>query len=201
MTLPTDRFAQAIERFDAANREDPTRAAFDGRECPAELLYGLRMTEWLRRLAPDASEALQLAVRCQHIRRWEIPRSSYPMTRPGYLQWRTTLGRFHADIAADILRSVGYDEGTVARVQSLVRKEGLKSDPETQTLEDVACLVFLENDYVPFARGHEAEKVIHILKRTWRKMSDRGRQAALALAETLPPDERALVEQAVTGVT
>jgi hypothetical protein len=201
MTTPPDRFTEAIERFDAANREDPTRAAFDGREYPAELLYGMRMTEWLGRLAPQAPEALRLAVRCQHIRRWEIPRGQSPMTRPGYLQWRTTLARFHADYAAGILRAVGYDEQTVARVQSLVRKEGLKSDPDAQTLEDVACLVFLENDYVDFARArsHDEAKVIHILQRTWRKMSDRGRAAALELATTLPATERRMIERAVAG--
>lgn len=191
------RYLRALERIDAANAQDPNLATVDGREYPSELLYSMRMTEWLGRLEPAASEALRLAVRCQHLRRWAIPRSTYPMTRAGYHQWRTALARFHADEAGRILREVGYEDATVARVQSLVRKERLKADPETQALEDTACLVFLENDFVDFARRHEPQKVTEILARTWRKMSERGRAAALALAPALPPAERALVEKAV----
>lgn len=199
MTTDPARFARAIERIDAANAQGPDRASFGGREYPAGLLYGMRMTEWLGRLAPDASESLRLAVRCQHLRRWAIPRSQYPASRAGYLDWRSALARFHADEAAAILRDVGYDEATVARVQSLVRKERFKADPEAQALEDAACLTFLEGDYVDFARRHDDEKVIHILGRTWKKMSDRGRAAALELAPGLPERERALVERAVGG--
>jgi hypothetical protein len=155
------------------------------------------MAEWLARLEPDASEALRLAVRCQHIRRWTIPRASFPMTRPGYLQWRSTLARFHAEQAGEILRGVGYDEETVARVQSLVRKERLASDPEAQALEDAACLVFLEGEFVDFARKHDAQKVEGILRKTWRKMSDRGKAEALKLAGGLPEREQRLIENAV----
>jgi hypothetical protein len=194
-----DRFARAIERIDAANAQDPNRAVFAGKEYPAELIYSMRMSEWLGRLEPEASEPLRLAVRCQHLRRWAIPRSTYPMTRAGYHQWRTTLGRFHADEAGNILRSVGYDEPAISRTQSLIRKERFKSDQEAQTLEDVACLVFLELDYVDFARGHEPQKVIDIVAKTWRKMSDRGHAAALELAQVLPEAERELIVRAVTG--
>ena len=155
------------------------------------------MTEWLVRLEPGASEALRLAARSQHLCRWMIPRSDYPMTRQGYHQWRTTLARFHADKAGEILRDVGYDEPTVSRVQSLLRKEGLKSDPETQALEDVACLVFLEHEFSDFARRHDEAKVINILARTWKKMSSRGHAAALAL--DLPPEDRALVQKALAS--
>ena len=129
-----DRFIRAVERIDAANAQDPNRTSFAGSEYPAELIYSMRMSEWLGRLAPEASEALRLAVRCQHLRRWAIPRGSYPMTRAGYHQWRTTLGRFHADEAGQILRDVGYDEPTISRTQSLFRKERFKTDPEAQTL-------------------------------------------------------------------
>src|SRR5207237_8811472 len=115
---------------------------------------------WLDRLEPAASEALRLAVRCQHLRRWVIPRSTFPMTRAGYHQWRTTLARFHADEAAKVLGDAGYDDATVARVRALVRKEGLKTDPETQTLEDVACLVFLEDELADFAERPEGAKVV-----------------------------------------
>ncbi len=197
MNDPVSQFDRAIELIDRASSEDPHRTIFDGVEVPAGLLYAQRMTHWLLQIEPNASEALRLAVRCQHLRRWMIPRSNYPMTRPGYRQWRTTLGRFHAEQAGQILRSVGYDERMILRVQSLIRKERLKSDAEAQTLEDVACLVFLEGDYIEFARTHEQGKVIAILQKTWRKMSDRGQAAALVLAQKLPEIERKLIEQAL----
>ncbi len=195
---PSPRFIRAIEQIDAANGQDPNQATFDGRIYPAELIYGMRMSVWLERVAPDASEPLRLAARCQHLRRWVIPRASYPMTRAGYHLWRTTLGRFHADEAAKVLRECGYEEETIARAQSIIRKERLKADPEAQALEDAACLVFLENDYVDFARAHDPGRVVEILARTWKKMSPTGHAAALDLAATLPPAERALIEQALT---
>jgi len=190
-----ERFQSAIVAFDAANAEDPHRAADQGRDVPAELLYAQRMTEWLGRLYPDASEPLCLAARAQHIRRWEIPRDTYPIDRAGYHRWRTTLYTFHADTAERILREVGYDDATIARVRSLLRKERLKADPESQALEDVACLVFLESYFADFAAKHEDEKVITILRRTWAKMSEKGQAAALALP--LAPAARTLVERAL----
>src|SRR5262249_50025551 len=141
----SQRLAAALEKFDVANREDPNRELFEGQQHPKELIYSWRMSRWLDRLAPDASEPLRLAARCQHLCRWMIPRASYPMTRAGYKQWRTDLAKFHADRAAEILRDLGYDAQTIARVGALVRKEHLKDDPEVQLLEDVICLVFLEN--------------------------------------------------------
>ena len=153
------------------------------------------MTDWLHRLYPDAAEALQLAARAQHIRRWKIPRSRYPMTRQGYHQWRTTLYSFHADEAEKILREVDYDNIIIERVRSLLRKEKLKADPQTQALEDVACLVFLENYFADFALKHDEKKVIDILRRTWKKMSDHGQAAALQLP--LPAEARRLVEMAL----
>jgi hypothetical protein len=180
------RFAAALARIDAANAEDP-----NGKE----LLYSRRMTAWLERLVPDASEALRLAVRAQHIRRWTIPRSRYPMDLAGYKQWRTTLAAFHAETAGAILREVGYDDATVARVQALLRKERLKLDPEAQNLEDAACLVFLENYFAEFARQHDEEKLVGIVQKTWKKMSEVGRAAALELE--LAPEVRAIVERAL----
>lgn len=191
------RFEQAISRIDAANAADPNRTVVDSVEVPHELHYSRRMTQWLDRLEPGASEALRLAVRCQHLCRWQIPRASFPMTRAGYHQWRTTLGRLHGEKAAEILEQIGYDAGTVARVRSLVRKEGLKSDPETQVLEDVACLVFLEDELADFAARHDEAKVVNILRRTWGKMSPRGREAAQALE--LPPGARELVTKALAA--
>lgn len=190
------RFSEAIRRFDEANAADPTRTVVEGQAVPDEVLYARRMTAWLDRLEPSASEALRLAVRCQHLCRWMIPRNQYPMTRPGYLQWRSSLARFHADKAGAILREAGYDDGIVRRVQSLVRKEGLKTDPEAQTLEDVACLVFLEFEFADFAARHDEQKVVGIVARTWRKMSARGHAAALELK--LGPAEKMLIAKALS---
>lgn len=196
MTMPiASRFEAAIERLDAAHREDPNRELFEDHELPAELLYAERMTRWLQRLAPDASEPLRLAARCQHLCRWRIPRDRYPMDRPGYLRWRSDLARFHAEKAGEILGAVGYDAETLRRVQSLVRKERLKLDPEAQLLEDVICLVFLESYFAGFSRKHDEEKLVTILRKTWRKMSPQGHAAALALP--LSPADRALVEKAL----
>lgn len=195
--MKSERLRAAFDGFDAANARDPHREPFEGADAPKEWVYARRMSAWLDRLAPDASEPLRLAVRCQHIRRWQIPRNTYPMTRAGYHQWRTRLGQFHAEVAAGILRDVGYDEATIARVQSLVRKERLKQDAEAQTLEDVVCLVFLESYFADFAKQHDEQKVIGILRKTWRKMSPRGQEFALALP--LPAGARSLVEQALSG--
>ena len=192
---PSDRFREAVARFDRANAEDPNVEMVDGASHPKELLYAQRLSEALARFAPVASEVVRLAARCQHIRRWTVPRDSYPEGRDGYRRWRTDLGRFHADTAGAILCEVGYDGATVGRVQALLRKERLKADPEVQLLEDVVCLVFLTHYLAPFAAQHEDEKVVGILRKTWRKMSDRGRSAARDL--DLAPDLRALLTRAV----
>jgi len=195
MVVDPERFNAAIARFDAANAEDPTTEVFQGVIYPKELLYAQRMTAWLDKLASDASEALRLAVRCQHIQRWTIPRHTYAMNRTGYLRWRTTLARFHADTAAAILRDVGYDAATIRRVQRLLRKESLKRDPEVQCLEDVICLVFLENYLAAFATQHDEAKILDILQKTWKKMSSHGHEVALTLP--MSPEARRLVEQAL----
>lgn len=191
------RFDEALARFDAANGEDPNKEVFEGIEHPKELLYARRMTAWLDELAPDASEALKLAARCQHIRRWAIARNTYPMDRHGYKQWRTTLAKYHAETAGKVLREVGYGEETIGRVQSLLRKERLKLDPETQLLEDVACLVFLENYFAGFAQQHDEDKLIGIVRKTWAKMSPQGHEAALKL--NLPPEAVAIVKKALAA--
>ncbi len=195
-TPDTERFQAAIARFDAANGEDPRRIVVQGRECPYELLYAERMTHWLEQLAPDASEVLQLAARSQHICRWEIPRSDFPLDRAGYYRWRITLYGFHAEKAGAILRAVGYDETIAARVEQLLQKKNLKTDPEMQLLEDVICLVFLEHYFADFSKEHEPDKVVNILRKTWGKMSPRGQAAALKLE--MPHDARLLVERALS---
>lgn len=196
MTADPKRFEAAIARIDAANAEDPNIEEANGETHPKEWLYGQRMTAWLDRLAPDAGEALKLAARAQHIRRWAIPRRDYPMTRTGYLKWRTTLYRFHAEEASGILREVGYDDATVAAVGSLLRKERLKRDDDAQCLEDVACLVFLEHHLADFAPQYDEQKVLTILRKTWKKMSPRGQAAASRFV--LPPAARALLDRALS---
>jgi hypothetical protein len=198
--VPThSRYDAAIERFDAAHREDPDTETHGGEECPKELLYARRMTEWLDRLAPDAPEAVRLAARCQHLERWKLPRSRYPMDRRGYLRWRTELKNAHAERAAELLLEAGYDGETVRRVQSLVRKERLTDDPDTQLLEDVVCLVFLESYFSEFARKHDEEKLIPIVQKTWKKMTPRGHDAAIGLLDALPPEDAALIRKALAG--
>ena len=189
------RFRDTINGFDAANGEDPNREACQGKTYAKELLYAERMTAWLDRIAPEAPEIVQLAARAQHIERWQIPRSDYPKDRQGYRKWRVALGKFHAERAGRILVQAGYDGETVAHVQSLLRKEHLKTDPNCQLLEDVICLVFLEFYFRDFAEEHDEEKLVNILRRTWKKMSERGREAALQLK--LPLRLRGLVERAV----
>ena len=181
-----DRFQLAVNKIDAANAQDPNSK---------ELIYSQRMTQWLEQVEPNASEALRLAARAQHIMRWKIPRSQYPMDRAGYHRWRTHLYDFHADAAAGILRDVGYDDATIARVRSLIRKERIKSDPEMQTLEDVICLVFLENYFHEFARDHDEQQLITILQRTWKKMSPRGHELALRLP--LGDEDRRIIAKAL----
>ena len=197
MIRDPERFAAAITRFDALNAEDPNTDVFNGQAHPKELLYAQRMTEWLQKVEPNASEALQLAVRCQHLRRWEIPRRNYTMDLPGYNKWRNALRKYHADLAGQVLKEVGYDAETIERVQFLVLKRQLKIDAEVQLLEDIVCLVFLENYFLDFAKQHDEEKVIDIVQKTWRKMTPRGQQIALSLQ--MPAEAERLVGKALAG--
>ena len=180
-----DRLERALGLIDEANREDP-----GGRE----LTYGRRMSERLAALEPGASEALQIACRAQHIRRWEVPRASYPEGRAGYKRWRSELARRHAEAAAAIAIEAGYDQATADRISALVRKQQFRTDPEAQTLEDVACLVFLEHYLGDFSAKHPRDKVVDIIAKTAKKMSARG-LAAVATLE-LEDEHAALVSEA-----
>lgn len=175
------RFDKAITGIDAANSADPNRLEIGGETVPAELIYGRRMSEMLDRVYPDASEAVRIAARAQHIRRWEVPRSSYPMDRSGYLRWRKDLGRKHAEWSGEILKTCGYDDAEISRIGALVRKENFRRDDEAQAIEDVASLVFLSHYAAEFAEKHEPEKVVTILVKTLGKMSEHGKAAAMAL--------------------
>ncbi len=162
---------------------------------PKELVYGQRLSARLAAFAPDAPETVKLAARAQHIRRWEVPRDSYPEGRAGYLKWRTDLYKRHGDIAGEIMGDVGYDAETIDRVQTLLRKRGLKTDPDVQLMEDVICLVFLEHYFHDFAPKHDEEKLIPIVQKTWKKMSDRAHEAALQLEYA--PEDLAVIQKAL----
>jgi hypothetical protein len=187
-------YQAAIAAFDQANNEDPNKEMADGKEYPRELLYSRRMSEMRERYAPDATEAVKLAVHAQHIQRWKTPRSNYPMDRTGYLQWRTGLYKFHAETAGRIMKEVGYDDEMIARVKTIVSKKGLKVNPETQLMEDVVDLVFIEHYITGFAAQHpeyDEEKWIQIIRKTWQKMSSHAHEFVLAgkikMPETLVP--------------
>lgn len=176
-----NKLEKAFELFDQANQNDPNTEEYLGTAYAKEVLYAIRMTEKLNDFAPDASEALQLTARCQHICRWEISRETYEMNKVGYLTWRQDLKKYHAKKAGEILKQVGYDDNTIHKVAFLLEKKQLKKNKETQTLEDVICLVFLEFYFEAFAKKYSEEKMIDILQKTWRKMSDKGQKAALQL--------------------
>jgi hypothetical protein len=191
-----ERFEAAVACFAAEHREDPRSVEVDGALVPWSVRYHARLLHWVLRLDPDASVGLQLAACCQHIRRWEIPRGDYDDGRRGYRSWRSDLSKRHAEIARAVLHDVGYDEDTIARVETLVRKLGLGRDAEVQLFEDAICMVFFEMDFTDLAAKHDDEKMLDILRRTWAKMSPAGHVAARTLAADLPERERGLVETA-----
>ncbi|MHB0755552.1 DUF4202 domain-containing protein [Polaribacter sp. M15] len=190
------RFETAIALIDKKNAEDPNTYQVAGLAYPKELLYSQRMTRKLLQFEPNASKALQIAARAQHICRWKIARNEYPMDRVGYLKWRETLKKMHADLTVEILQQVGFDEQFQERVKKIILKKLIKKNEESQILEDTICLVFLDYYFDEFAAKHTDEKVIDILKKTWVKMSDKGHAAAL----TIPFSDKslALVKQAIS---
>jgi len=191
------RFEAALRRFEEENSHDPNIETVNGISHPREWLYAQRLTDWVLRLCPAASEELRLAARCQHICRWEIPRQSYPMTRAGYLQWRAALKKFHAQKAGDILREAGYPEDVIRRVQDLNLKKHFSDDPEARALEDTLCLVFLEFQLADLAAKTAADKTINALQKTWQKMTETARTEALKL--NYGEREKALLERALNG--
>jgi Domain of unknown function (DUF4202) len=190
----SDRLQCALDAIDAANARDPNAEADE----PAELVYGRRMSEALTAFAPGASELVQIAVRGQHIERWQSPRSAYPEGKAGYFAWRNAAKKRHAERLGEILGACGYHEAAIARVGALARKERLRADPDAQTLEDVACLVFLRYYAERFAAKHAGEKVLDILIKTQRKMSARGRAAGLDFG--LPAPVLALYQQGLRAL-
>lgn len=175
------RFEEAIREFDNYHKQDPNQEMENGIAYPSELLYARRMSAWLEKYAPHSDEHIQLAVRCQHIGRWEIPRNKYPMDKKGYLQWRNEEKIRHARIASEILHTAGYEEETIGKVKNLVLKKELFTNPDTQLVEDVVCLVFIEYYLEDFAARHPDDKVIDILKKTMKKMTPRALETSATI--------------------
>ncbi|MGN0921805.1 MAG: DUF4202 domain-containing protein [Cellvibrio sp.] len=187
---------KTLELIDLYNAQDPNVELLDdGSQFPKELIYGQRMSLQLASFTDDASEELQIAVRGQHIGRWKIPRSDYPMDRAGYKRWRTDLAHLHGQILADLMSKAGYTQASIDRVKDLVLKRSLKRDLEAQTLEDIACLVFLNYYFDSFSIKYTEEKIIDIVQKTWKKMSEKGHQFALAL--DLSPRSLSLITKAL----
>jgi hypothetical protein len=196
--METPRLQQVLDRIDQLNRADPHRVTVEGVAQPWEWCYAEWVTAWVMRLNPQAAAALRIAARGQHVRRWTIPRDRYERTRRGYLRWRETLKTFHAQTVAELMREAGYPAATIERVQQIMSKRQLGTDPETQTLEDALCLVFLEKQWAALREKTPPETMRDILKKTWRKMSEQGRAAALALP-LAEADRRALLDALAEG--
>lgn len=196
-------YEKTVALIDAANSEDPNRVTDEaGKEWPKELLYSHRMSDMLQRFAPDADDAMKIAIRAQHIQRWKSPRDNYPMNREGYMKWRTELYKFHADTVGALMQQAGYDDESIERVKKAVGKRGIKSNPDTQLLEDVTDLVFIEHYMLEFAAKHpeyDEEKWLDIIRKTWRKMSEQGQQFALSGKITLPEPLIPLIQKAVAS--
>ena len=191
------KYERALGLIDEAHAQDPNLIEVNGVKQPYELHYSKKMSSYLEKRNPAAPATLRLAIRAQHFRRWEIPRDSYPMTKIGYHAWRTFLKKRQAELASQICLDCGYSEEEAGRVAAMIRKEDLKKDEDTQTLEDIACLVFLDDQFEEFEKQHDEDKIIRILQKTWGKMTEKGHE----LAYEVPMSDRAksLVAKALGG--
>ena len=199
----TQMIDKALKLYDAANSKDPNLELESGKEVAKELLYSHRMLDMLNRFLPDADDVAKLAVAAQHIERWKSPRSDYPMDRKGYHLWRTNLYKFHAETAAKILEEVGFDEATIERVKLAIGKKNLKNNPDTQILEDIAALTFMEHYMMAMYLNYpqyDEEKWIDIIIRTWKKMSPQAHDFALSGNVKLPEDLVPVIQKAIAKV-
>ncbi|PMR77100.1 DUF4202 domain-containing protein [Billgrantia endophytica] len=190
-------FQQTITALDALHAEDPRRVEVDGESLPLELWHAGRMSAWLEQVVESPDELTQLAVRSQHMQRWQVPRSEYPEGRVGYLTWRRDQGKRAGETTARVMEECGYSPEDGARVAQMIRKQGLGRDEGTQAVEDCACLVFLENYFGDFSKQVEHDHLIRIVRKTWGKMSPRARELALSLP--MSDEARGLVEEALAG--
>lgn len=195
--MAASKYSSALTLIDNAHAQDPKTIVIDGKDVPYELHYAQKMSKYLEKRAPSAPEVLRLAIRAQHFRRWEIPRDSYPMNKQGYHAWRTYLKKRQAEMASQICLDCGYSEEDAMRVASMIRKEDMKKDEETQVLEDVACLVFLDDQFEEFEKEHDEDKIVNILKKTWGKMSEQGHELALEIS--MSDRAKHLVTRALSG--
>ena len=191
-----DRLQATLDAIDAANAGDPNRIRVRGAERPKEQAHAELASEWVERLAPGASDALRIAARAHHVRRWELPRSQYPEGKAGYHRWRRELQQRHAAILGEILAEHGWDEETAERARAIIRKQGLGRDPEVQVFEDALCLVFIETQFTALRESMADDaKLTDVVRKTAKKMSD------LALAEVaalpLAKEDLALIESAL----
>lgn len=187
---------EALRRIDEVNAEDPNQDLAEEKKEPRELLYSKRLTNWVKKLAPEASDALLIAARAQHIERWLVPRNTYPMTRVGYLKWREDLKKFHAQKTASILEEIGYGSEFIGHVKNLILKKNFPKDPEARILEDALSLVFLEFQFSELAQKTESAKMVDILRKAWKKMTPEAQK----IAQTIfyPPNEAALIQKALS---
>ncbi len=196
MTEPTP-FQRALTELDALHAQDPRQVEVEGETLPLELWHAGRMSAWLERVVEAPSELVQLAVRSQHLQRWEVPRSEYPEGRVGYLTWRRDQGKRAGETTARVMEAAGYSAEEAAEVSRMIRKQGLGRDPGTQAVEDCACLVFLENYFADFSKQVEHDHLVRIVQMTWKKMSPKAHELALTLP--MSAEARAVVEEALAG--
>lgn len=203
MSASQQLFDKALELYNAANSQDPNIEIEEGKDVPKELLYSKRMLDMLNRYLPDADEVAKLSVAAQHIQRWKSPRSDYPMNRKGYHLWRTNLYKFHAETAAKLLEEAGYDEQTIERVKLAIGKKNLKTNKDTQIVEDVAALTFMEYYMMPMYINfpqYDEEKWIDIIIRTWKKLSPQAHEFALSGEVKLPEELVPVIQKAIAKV-
>ncbi|MDN3380836.1 MULTISPECIES: DUF4202 domain-containing protein [unclassified Pseudoalteromonas] len=195
-------FEQVITSIDKANKQDPNHELLDEQKQAKEHVYALRMTQMLNRFAPEADELMHIAVRGQHIERWRSPRSDFPMNKQGYHQWRSALYEFHAGRVVELMQQAGYEKQACERVYNAVAKKQIKRNPDSQLVEDIASLVFIEHYMLAFAQSkpdYDEQKWIGILQRTWQKMSPQAHDFVLAGHITLPAPLVPLIEKALSG--
>jgi len=194
------RLQCALDAIDSANLADPNQEQVGDQWLPKEFAYSQHMTRWLFELEAEPSERMQIACRAQHIERWTMPRKDYPEGRKAYYQWRQACGRMHGRRAAEIMAECGYPPEECERVETILTKRQLRQDEDTQLLEDVACMVFLEKYFADFYEDkadYDRDKWLRIVRRTWGKMSPRGHEAALRLAEGMPAHLLELLQEAL----
>jgi hypothetical protein len=198
MTLAA--YEHAVNLIDSANSQDPNIEYAEGKGWPKELLYSQRMSNMLERYRSDSDYVIKLAIRGQHIQRWQSPRSAYPMDKQGYHRWRSDLYIFHADKVADVMLQAGFNAEEIERAKNAVAKVGIKSNSDTQLLEDVVGLVFMEHYMLNFAAKHAdytEQKWIDIIRKTWAKMSDDAHAFVLAGKISLPESLTPVILKAV----